>query len=572
MTVGASVRVHCHGCIFGIDWYDDFDVGLELDDLSAGIAIDLDSSDPAAPKVTRIYPPTVSFGLQVTSTNDVVQFLGWIGSDLVTGVGRAVANAALVYLVQKINVAQVSPQVIGGSSTLAPVAPADLEGAAVKLENDMVANKMPYGDCVEGWFDRDYAGTWEQSLNDPTFTPGNLDLVQVSDAGDSACNSGWYLAGLAFRHATTHAPEALSRAKQMIATYHTLLNMRGTPGDLNRSVTPYSPAIWATFNPADGNWVGTYNGQSYVMSGYISRDAYTGCFFGLSAAHDLIDDPQVKADAAANLESALDYLLAKHWTHRKPDGSYDERWQGCIEQQYAWVNAAYACDPVKYGPVLDQYKGYADLIWASVWTGVIDPYYQYFKFGLCSASLHTALRTETDPVRWQRTYQGLAILRHYIGHHQNAQLNDVYLAADPSSVARLGAENQNLLTRWLRQPRRYMIDDLRNDPTIEKTTYSLPIDPNSIVPNSGQTQTVVVAKYPIPVERRVSASIRWDRSPYSLHEDYLWGPQPRHEGESIDYQMPYWMARYYRAIPGPRRHPSVGAASASATATATSIR
>ena len=46
--------------------------------------------------------------------------------------------------------------------------------------------------------------------------------------------------------------------------------------------------------------------------------------------------------------------------------------------------------------------------------------------------------------------------------------------------------------------------------------------------------------------------MRWDRSPYSLHEDYLWGTEAGHEGESIDFIFPYWMARYYGAIRPPR--------------------
>jgi hypothetical protein len=570
VSIAAEVRVHCHGCIFGIDWYDDFNVGIQLDNLAAGFAIDLDSSDPTAPKVTRIYPPTLAFTLRVTSTSDVVKYLGWITSSLVNPIGRAVATVALDYLSKKVNVTQVTPQVAGLGSTLAPVAPADLEGSAVKLERDLVAHKMPFGDCVEGKFDRDYNGTWEDSLNDPAFNPGNLDLVKVDTADDAACDTGWYLGGLAFRYGATHSPEALAHAKQVIATYVTLFNMRGTPGDLNRSITPVGAGI--AVDTAHGYFVGTYQGKQYILSNWVSRDAYTGAFFGCSLAHDLIDDPQAKADAGNCVQWGLDYLLANHWTNRKKDGSYDQQWVGCLDQQYAWVLAAYRCNPAKYAAVLDQYKGYSDLIWTGVWLSVLDPFDQYFKYDLGAAALHTALRCETDPVRWQRVYQALAMMRHFVGHHQNAQLNSIYLAADASSVARLGVENANLLTRWLRQPRRYLTHDLRSDPTIEKVTYTLPFDPNSLFPGAGIQQSTVMAKYPIPVEKRISAGERWDRSPYSLHEDYLWGPEARHEGESLDYLLPYWMARFYGAIPAPRVRGTVTGVSVSPAATGGLIR
>lgn len=565
--VVAEVRVHCHGSIFGIDWYDDFNVGVELRDLAVGAKVDLDSSDPTAPKLVRVHPPTLNYNLKVTSTSDVVQFLGWLTSGTVNGVSKAVATVGLDYLVKKLDLTQYTPQVVGEGSALAPVQPADLERAAVRLEHELVTIKMPFGGCVEGKFDRDYLGTWEDSLNDPSFNPGTLDLVAVDTAGDEALMTGYYLGALSFRYAATRSPEALAHAKQALAAYRILLTMRGAPGDLNRSITPFHGQ---PLDAQDGDYADTFQGKQYVMSGYVSRDAYTGTLFGLSLAHDLLDDPRAKAEAAALLEMALDYLLANHWTHRKHDGSFDERWQGAIEEQYAWVNAAYRCDPVKYAAVMDQYKGYSDILWTGIWLACLDPYYSYFKFALGSACLHTALRTETDPVRWQRTYQGMAILRHFVGHHQNAHFNNFYLAADPSSVARLGAENKNLLTRWLRQPRRYVVHDLRSDPTIEKVDYTPPYNTSLLFPGQNVPQTVQVAKVPLPVEKRISTSMRWDRSPYSLHEDYLWGVEARHEGESIDFLTPYWMARYYHAIAGPPvRHPPVATAvSAAAQAAA----
>ena len=79
------------------------------------------------------------------------------------------------------------------------------------------------------------------------------------------------------------------------------------------------------------------------------------------------------------------------------------------------------------------------------------------------------MRTETRcarPAAWMRAYQGIAIMRRFIGHHENAQFKSYYVALDPSALAAQGPEVKNLLTRWLRRPRRYMIHDLVNDPSI----------------------------------------------------------------------------------------------------------
>lgn len=569
--VAANVRVNVKGKILFVPFDDTFNVEVELRNLVAGIRVDLDSSDPASPRIARVYPPAVAFSLKLTSANAVIQFVSFITPGLVNPLAQAVAKVGAVFLAQKLNLSlRGTPQIIGtGGPGLAPVAPANLEAAAVAIEQQARATKMPFGSIFEMRYRDPYTGTWEASLNDPSFrlVPDGYESIF-----DSTTNTGEYLAGQAYRYGTTRSPATLAEIRQTLAATRILLTMKGQPGNLNRLIMPLAEFVSRFGQPTGDKYAIRFQGVDYVASDYISRDCYFGMLFGLSTTYDLVPDAGVRAEARAQLEMAIDYLLANNWTWRKKDGSFGERWQGVLEQQYAWLLAAARMNPAKYSAVLDQYRGFADILWTGFWIAVMDPYYSYYKFELGGGSLHTVLRLETDPVRWQRSYQGMAIMRRHIGHHQNALFNGFYYAADPSAKAALGAENRNLLTRFLRGPRRKIVVDLTGDPTIEKTTYTLPIDPNILYPDPNPSpQTIPVAKYPIPMEKRTSAGFAWSVSPFRLTPGYPIGPNPHGEGESYDLLLPYWMARYHGAIAAPRPTPT-GVSATTATATATGVR
>ncbi len=567
--IAAEVRVRARGKILFVPFDDTFNVGLEVSGLVATIRADLDSSDPAAPKIARVHPPGVAFNLRITTSNDLLRFLNWLTKDTLNPVANAVAFVGAQYLAQKMNVAvRGTPQVVGaGGPALAPVAPADLEGAAIALQRQARDTKMPFGTIFEMRYRDAYTGTWEDSLRDPRFqlVPSGHESIF-----DSTTNTGEYLAALAYRYGATRNAATLAEIRQTLAATRILFTMKGRPGDLNRLILPLADFVALHGPPTGDKYVIRFQGVDYVASDYISRDCYFGMLFGLSTTYDLVPDAQVRAEARAQLEMGIDYLLANNWTWRKKDGSFGERWQGVLEQQYAWLLAAARVNPAKYAAVRDQYRGFADILWTGFWIAVMDPYYSYYKFELGGGSLHTVLRLETDPVRWQRAYQGFAIMRRFIGHHQNALFNDFYLAADPASKAALGAENKNLLTRFLRGPRRKIVVDIRGDPSIAQIPFTLPIDPNILYPDPNPSPvTIQIAKYPVPVEKRVSAGFMWSVSPCRLTPGFPIGPNPHGEGEGHDYTLAYWMSRYHGAIAGPRPTPSgtsVSATPASATA------
>ncbi len=566
IRVAAEFRVRLKGKILLIPFDDTFNVSVELRNLSAWFRIDLDSSDPAAPRVVAVPPPAVTFQIKISSANELVKYISVLTDAVLSPAANIVARVGLAYLANKImNLAATTPSIVGTPANLPPVRPADLEGAAKVLQAQVEATKVPFGTIFEMQYRDPYYGTWEESIkNGIQLLPTGYESIF-----DSTTVSGEYLAALAYRYAVTRDPVTLANIRKLVGAYRTLLTMKGEPGNLNRLIMPLWAYQAAGLTISGDKYVIRYQGEDYVASDYISRDCYWGTMYGLSHAYDLVSDPLLRDEIRQLAEMAIDYLLRNNWTWRNRFGGFGERWQGVLEQQYAWLLFAERVNPAKYGAIRAQYQGYTDILWTGFWIAVMDPYYDYYKFELGGGSLQIVLKYETDPVRWQRAYQGMAILRRFIGHHQNALLNGFYYAADPGSKAALGAENENLLTRWLRMPRRKFRIDLTNDPTIEKIPYTLPLNPALLYPGGGSSpQTILIAKSPIPVEKRIAAGFQWSVSPQRLTLGYPYNPNPHAEGESLDFLLPYWMARYHGAIRGPRPTPT-GATAATHQATST---
>src|SRR5439155_6301645 len=116
---------------------------------------------------------------------------------------------------------------------------------------------------IETHFDKDYSGSWADSLADATFTPGTVNFPH--SYGDSGEMTGHYLAALAYQYAVTHDATAQTRGARALQTLRTLLTMRhdvgvGALGNMNRSIMPVSfLADWQRPKP------GYTPGQDFAM-------------------------------------------------------------------------------------------------------------------------------------------------------------------------------------------------------------------------------------------------------------------------------------------------------------------
>ncbi len=501
-----------------------------IEDLATEIQIDLDSSNPNLPTVSQMHRPRVSFRVNVSSDKWYLNlFLGLFRGKLNRLAHQSVQDAMARLDPALLQLAG-SPGLygVGGLGITPQAAPAlPFEQAARKIHDNLISDHTHYGSVASTVYDRPYHGSWEDSLTDPNFNPGNA--LHAGAFGDSSLWSGHYLAATAYRYAVTHEPALLRNAEAMIDAYHLMLRLRGIDGWLARAVQPAPPGY-----PSNRDlYVTNYQGTDYFNWDFISRDAYMGVLFGMSAVLDLM--PPLRAKAAVELDTAMDYILANGWTARRRDGSISVPWAGGFTQQLAWVTAAQRAAPQKYAAALTEHQPLADVTWVAEWTSTLDPINGYYKFNMGHGVLMTYLRQEADPARWHKVVRSLRILRSAVQHDMNPHFDVCYASAHPAVAPGMRSDFESLLAMWLKRPRRQVTVTNSADPTIQQFNYH----PGTVagLGTTGET----IAKYPIPVQKRRSTDFLWQRNPYRL--DGLADGTENEPG--IDFTLPYWLGRYY---------------------------
>jgi hypothetical protein len=511
----------------------------EIKDLWADMQIDFDASDPVRPVIAHMHRPRIDFRVRLRTSKWYLNVVLWF----LRGRLNSLAHQAVADAIATVDptLARLTGQpdytLATGGPGIATTAPGlPLERAADKINENLVRYHLPFGSIASLDFDPPYSGTWEDSLTDPTFTQGTPTGRQ-GGLGDSACWSGHYLASCAFRFAVTGDPGAQRDAEGIVDAAHTMLTMRGVPGLLNRGVWPVAPG-------RSGDYTQVHQGVDYVMWDFISRDQYMGLFFGLSAAYDLIPDPAFRAKVQVDIELALDYIISNGWTARRRNGEPSVTWTTNYSQILAWLHVGNRVNPQKYGALLAAEYGLADIVWVGNLFSMFDPLAKYYKFNLAHGTFYTLLRLETDPTRWFKSMRGLRVLRSGIGHHQNAHFDMCTAGSDPSLAPAMRQDMQSMLALWLKRPRRYLSWDLTNDPSVDKVNYTPPLAAGA-TSLSGPTTTQLIAKYPLPIPKRHATDFTWQREPIKLTSH----GNGREEEPGIDFLLPYWMARYFNALP-----------------------
>jgi hypothetical protein len=360
-------------------------------------------------------------------------------------------------------------------------------------------------------------------IADPIFVASNSDQIKgYTRCGDSAIWTGHYLAAEAYRYSVTHDPDALANAWRALGGLRTLVYVTGN-NLLARCAIPveseYASGILSE-EQSHGIHVGSYGGHGYFWVGDTSRDQYSGVFFGLAAAWDLIGDPAMPPTIADLTWRLLDFLNLHDWKVVMPDGSVSAPYTVRPDQHAALLQIGRHILPQKFG------SGYSSFaLWHFTQTplpilvDVADDNSSYFKFNLDSINLYNLLRLENNPTRRSVYEKSYRILRNTTDGHQNAFFNMLDRALRGPNAAR-DTETARLLDAWLKRPRRDFYVDLGQQFGV-----------------CGENRACSV----VPVEVRVPTDFLWQRSPFLISG----GGGGLVESAGIDYILPYWMARYY---------------------------
>jgi hypothetical protein len=372
------------------------------------------------------------------------------------------------------------------------------------------------------------------TIVDPRFASGNLTspdystVVDYVHAGDAAIWTGHYLAAEAFRYAVTKSPDALANARRALRGIQGLVDVTtpAQPGLLARFLWPdnweYADRI-AAAEAGHGVYRGSPSGVPHRWLGNTSRDQYSGVFFGLAVAFDLIDQPDLRSRIADLVTRMLDLLLRNTWNVPMPDGSYSTTFLARPDQQLALLQIGRRVNPARFDAIYQTHRTtYAELATVPAAVECVDPHGSYYKFNLNHINLYDLIRLEEPGVARIAYMNAFQTLRSCTGSHENAHFNLVERALNGADAARDG-DTRTYLRLWLERPRRDYRVDLR-------PKYAACADNRACAV--------------IPVNERVNTDFLWQRSPFLLYG----GGDGTVETAAIDYLLPYWMGRYYGVL------------------------
>lgn len=170
------------------------------------------------------------------------------------------------------------------------------------------------------WHQPYYGSTVEVLFTDDSRT----EVERYYGIGDSCIWTGTYLASQAFRYYVTRDPEAKANAIRAVQALDGHLHITGRPGFIARYRGPQDPKVMPSncaSNPEchivnDGPYAGDF------WIGDTSRDQYTGWFFGMSLAYDLVDDEDMREMIRSDVAEVLDELISTNWWITDVDGEH----------------------------------------------------------------------------------------------------------------------------------------------------------------------------------------------------------------------------------------------------------
>ena len=389
------------------------------------------------------------------------------------------------------------------------------EQDAIAIEHTLRLRHLPY-----------------QTVLDPVLG-ANHTVVSYTRCGDSATWTGHYLAAEAYRFRVTGSPRALDNVRLALDGLTRLTDVTGR--DLLARCAIPADAPWLSDVTSEEQANGVYNtmldGRPWVWIGNTSRDQYSGVFFGLATAYDLIPDTGLRAGIAALATRLLDNLLASAWNVVMPGGSISTTFLLRPDQELALLAIGREVNPTRYS---SEYSKLAGALAASVPVPVLvdsaNDHDSYFKFNLDFINLFSLIRLETSSLNRAAYEVAFSAISSTTNNHLNPHFNMIDRALHGPKAAR-DAETRADLDAWLLHPRLDIFVDWRGK-----------------VKACGPDQ----ACDPLPVADRPPADFLWQSSPFLLYG----GQKGDIESAGIDYLLPYWMARYYGVIAESHAHPA----------------
>ncbi len=404
--------------------------------------------------------------------------------------------------------------------------------------------------AFEDWFNTYHVNPFGSTGYVYFTAPGSFDIHHYS-FGDSTIWTGAYLGSQALRYGVTGDPDAKANAIRTVGALDAHLHVTQVPGFIARVVAPdeapYNTAYIGhdRYVAGTGEWAGTF----WINN--TSRDQYTGWFFGMALAYDLIDDEPTREIIRADVQEVIDNLEADNYWIIGENGRPTDAGPnvGAIMRLCWHLIAAHVIDTPEYWAKYEQRweEDQGEIQFGSFsWFNI---YMEYYGFNLTHMTYYSLLRLERNPARRARYLEVFhKMVRSLVEFTHNVFFDDIYLAnceragecrnfdASATDLQEQILDFQDPPVRevplaipdWPLDPLSVFLSDLVDELGIR---WLLDIDP--------QTQDAR------PVKWRCPRSFMWQKNPYYIECP---GGDGTEVYPGIDFMLAYWMGRYYNLI------------------------
>ncbi len=353
-----------------------------------------------------------------------------------------------------------------------------------------------------------------------TSEPTNQVVIAYDNVGDSALWTGLYLGAESFRYHATQSPEALANVERALSGVEVLAGAKGD-GYLARAIFAVNGLGVDHFKQVEGGYglhLFTHKSEPYYWQGGVTRDQYSGIYFGLAVAYDYVNDESIRLRVRNVVTKLTDYLIKSKWT-LTVNGKTSTTFLQMPQQKLSILRVASHMNPEsfqkKYEAMRSREQSLTNL---AISVQMKEQHKSYYKFNLEYLYMFNLLRLEPSNNHYKKAYSSL---RKATAGHINASFNMYDRVLNGSEGAR-DAETVSMLAERIKRGFRNQTIDLRGK-------YE----------DCGGR-----ACSPVPVRDRAFDGYMWQRSPFFL----FYEGDPRIEHAGIDYLLPYWMGRVFNVI------------------------
>lgn len=418
------------------------------------------------------------------------------------------------------------------------------------IDKKIIEHHMPFdGTLVPVVMDTPSKESWGSAYS--LGGNGNVGkVIEQGTHGDSAIWTGHYLGSLAFKYQALKDQETIEQIQKVLKSIERLFEVNGNSGLLSRYVAPVnSPAGKWMLNTKMGfrrkvidgvEWISDQGGNG------VSRDQYTGIFFGLTMAFNHVDDADIKNRSRKLLGIIINYLLKNNWIlsedrFRDIEGNKHKQmpatWAGINYQKLTILLIANHLFPenVTYSRELNKASALAETAWVSTFIGILDPISSYYGYNLNHTYLYTYFQLEKNLGRREQMIRSIKILEYYIGHHKNP-----YFDLIRSVILNKQDENytnhiRNVFSMFLDRGHRDLIVPEMDPASMEQITVTF-----------ANGRKVEIPKYPLnPTQRHFTEEFIWQREPFFVPKVQGQNQNLNREAIGLDVTLPYWMGKFH---------------------------